>query len=87
MDRLKLFESTRFSFAKGSDTKRIFCLGGSTTQGEPYKPPTAFPAWLQRNLELIAPSQRWEAINCGGLSYVPSLDLSGRVTPQNCQFG
>ncbi len=68
-DRLKLFESTQFQSKKGSDTKRIFCLGGSTTQGEPYKHPTAFPAWLQVNLQLIEPTQRFEIVNCGGLSY------------------
>lgn len=68
-NRLRLFESTEFSARKAVGTRRIFCLGGSTTQGEPYKPPTAFPAWLQLNLQLIEPNQRWEVINCGGLSY------------------
>ena len=68
-DRLRLFASTEFSARKGKGTKRIFCLGGSTTQGEPYKPPTAFPAWLKLNLQLIDPSQSWDVINCGGLSY------------------
>ncbi len=68
-ERLRLFESTEFAANKGAHTKRIFCLGGSTTQGEPYKPPTAFPAWLQLNLQLIDPNQTWEVINCGGLSY------------------
>ena len=68
-DRLRLFASTQFSAIKAKGTKRIFCLGGSTTQGEPYKPPTAFPAWLQLNLQLIDPNQSWEVINCGGLSY------------------
>ena len=67
--RLRLFESTQFPASKGTGTKRIFCLGGSTTQGEPYKPPTAFPALLQLNLQLIDPTQRWEIVNCGGLSY------------------
>ncbi len=68
-DRLKLFESTQFQAKKGAGTKRVFCLGGSTTQGEPYKHPTAFPAWLQLNLQLIEPNQRFEFVNCGGLSY------------------
>ena len=67
--RLRLFESTQFPASKSAGTKRVFCLGGSTTQGEPYKPPTAFPAWLHLNLQLIDPNQRWEVINCGGLSY------------------
>ena len=67
--RMRLFEPTQFPACKGAGTKRVFCLGGSTTQGEPYKPPTAFPAWLEANLQLIEPNQRWEVINCGGLSY------------------
>ena len=68
-DRLKLFQETQFQAKKGANTKRVFCLGGSTTQGEPYKHPTAFPAWLQVNLQLIEPNQRFEIVNCGGLSY------------------
>lgn len=67
--RYRWFAPASFSAKKTSGTKRIFCLGGSTTQGEPFKPPTAFPAWLKLNLELAAPSQSLEVVNCGGLSY------------------
>ena len=75
-DRKRLFAPAEFQIEKPANTKRIFSLGGSTTQGEPYGPPTAFPTWLGLNLELIDPSQKWEMINCGGLSYA-----SYRVLP------
>ncbi|MEQ1829302.1 MAG: SGNH/GDSL hydrolase family protein [Pirellula sp.] len=68
-ERLQFFAPARFDAVKSSNTKRIFCIGGSTTQGEPFKPPTAFPEWLEQNLSLIDPGQQWEVINCGGLSY------------------
>jgi lysophospholipase L1-like esterase len=66
---LSLFAPAQFPAHKAANTHRIFCLGGSTTQGEPYRPPTAFPAWLELNLRLTDPARRWEVINCGGLSY------------------
>lgn len=68
-EHLKLFAPAHFPANKKVNTSRVFCLGGSTTQGEPYKPPTAFPTWLQLNLELVEPNKNWEIINCGGLSY------------------
>lgn len=68
-ERLRLFAPAEFSADKASGTRRVFCVGGSTTQGEPYKPATAFPLWLEKNLRLIEPSHDWEIINCGGLSY------------------
>ncbi len=48
---------------------RVFALGGSTTQGEPYSTETAFPEWLKLNLQAQLPSRNFEVINCGGLSY------------------
>ena len=75
-ERMRLFAPAEFSLKKPSDTRRVFSLGGSTTQGEPYGPPTAFAAWLGINLKLIDPSKNWEMINCGGLSYA-----SYRVLP------
>jgi len=68
-ERLRLFAAAEFPSAKASKTRRVFCVGGSTTQGEPYKPATAFPMWLEKNLQLIDPNRNWEVINCGGLSY------------------
>jgi lysophospholipase L1-like esterase len=68
-ERQRLFSPASFVKNKSTKSKRIFCIGGSTTQGEPYKPPTAFPKWLEINLKLAAPDWNWEVINVGGLSY------------------
>ncbi|MBN2325961.1 MAG: tetratricopeptide repeat protein [Candidatus Omnitrophica bacterium] len=38
-------------------------------QGRPYSVETAFPAWLQLNLQAAQPQRRFEVINCGGVSY------------------
>ncbi len=75
-ERMRLFAPAEFSRIKALNTRRVFSLGGSTTQGEPYGPPTAFSAWLRINLEMIDPSRNWEMVNCGGLSYA-----SYRVLP------
>jgi len=75
-ERMRMFAPAEFNIKKPQTTKRVFSLGGSTTQGEPYGPPTAFTAWLGISLELIDPGTKWEMINCGGLSYA-----SYRVLP------
>ncbi len=75
-ERRRLFAKTQFARRKAANCKRIFALGGSTTQGEPYGPPTAFPEWLRINLEQTDPNHQYEVINCGGLSYA-----SYRVLP------
>ena len=66
--RLHLFRPARFERAKPSGTYRVFALGGSTTQGEPYSTQTAFPTWMGLCLETAA-ERDVEVINCGGLSY------------------
>ncbi len=68
-ERLHLFAPASFSAEKSTETFRVFALGGSTTQGEPYSTPTAFPKWLEFRLQAMMPSRRVEVINCGGLSY------------------
>jgi GDSL-like Lipase/Acylhydrolase family len=68
-ERLRLFAPAEFSRQKAPNTCRVFSLGESTTQGEPYGPPTAFTAWLGINLQMISPDRNWELVNCGGLSY------------------
>jgi hypothetical protein len=75
-ERSRLFAKAQFARHKSTNCKRIFALGGSTTQGEPYGPPTAFPEWLRINLELSDPQNSYEVINGGGLSYA-----SYRVLP------
>lgn len=68
-ERMNLFRPAKFSRSKSQNAFRIFCLGGSTTQGEPYSTETAFGHWMQLNLQAANPAMRFEVINCGGLSY------------------
>lgn len=68
-NRLNFFARETFPAVKGSRTRRIFCLGGSTVQGNPYSIETAFPNCLRMALEEANPGQHWEVINCGGISY------------------
>jgi lysophospholipase L1-like esterase len=70
-ERMNLFRPAAFDAVKDSTTFRIFALGASTTQGEPYSTETAFPFWLELNLEAAhgESKRRFEVINCGGLSY------------------
>ncbi len=67
--RMHLFRPASFAATKPSGTYRVFALGGSTTQGEPYSTETAFPKWLQLHLQAASAEQTVEVINCGGLSY------------------
>ncbi|MFN3191162.1 MAG: hypothetical protein ACE361_11605 [Aureliella sp.] len=67
-NRLHLFRPTSFTRAKPPEVFRVFALGGSTTQGEPYSTETSFPKWTQLCLQ-SASQRQIEMINCGGLSY------------------
>lgn len=67
--RLKFFSPESFAAVKPPDEYRIFVLGGSTVQGEPYLPPTSFTTWLEISLQAADPSRSWEVVNCGGVSY------------------
>lgn len=67
--RMDLFRPATFATPKPTGTFRIFALGGSTTQGEPYSTETAFPKWLELALAEASRETSVEAINCGGLSY------------------
>jgi lysophospholipase L1-like esterase len=58
-----------FAATKGANEFRIFVLGGSTVQGRPFEIDTAFPAWLELNLQAADSSKDWEVVNCGGVSY------------------
>jgi tetratricopeptide (TPR) repeat protein len=63
------FNRQSFPREKGSNTYRIFCLGGSTTYGRPYDDTTSFAGWLRELLPLADSSKKWEVINGGGISY------------------
>lgn len=62
-------EDQAFPKKKGRNTYRIFCLGGSTTYGHPYKDRFSFCGWLRAFLPAADPSRNWEVINAGGISY------------------
>jgi len=63
------FNDQRFPAEKSSNARRVFCMGGSTTYGRPYRDVTSFCAWLRASLEMLAPETAWEVINAGGISY------------------
>ncbi len=68
-NKLEWFNSQYFPRQKAAGTKRVFCLGGSTTYGHPYDDNTSFCGWLREFLPIADNSQHWEVINCGGISY------------------
>src|SRR6476620_3378895 len=45
--RLSFFAPDSFPAVKQPGTFRVFCLGGSTVQGEPFSIETAFSTWLE----------------------------------------
>ncbi|QDU35796.1 lipoprotein NlpI [Maioricimonas rarisocia] len=67
--KLQWFNPQTFACEKPAGTKRIFCLGGSTTYGRPYRDPTSFAGWLREFLTVADPETNWEVINAGGVSY------------------
>jgi tetratricopeptide (TPR) repeat protein len=67
--RLQYFAPESFPAKKAANEYRVFCLGGSTVQGNPYSIPTSFTTWLEISLTAADPSRRWEVVNCGGVSY------------------
>ena len=68
-NKLSRFNYQEFPRIKGTNTYRIFCLGGSTTQGRPYTHKSSFGGWLHGFLEAADPGRNWEVINAGGASY------------------
>ena len=67
--RYNFFRPESFQASKPADEFRIFVLGGSTVQGRPFAVETAFSTWLELALNATDKSKRYEAINCGGISY------------------
>jgi lysophospholipase L1-like esterase len=50
---------------KPADTKRILCIGESTTAGFPFPVTGGFPALLRGILQEQDPATEWEVVNCG----------------------
>ena len=68
-NKLRWFNAQSFPKIKAPGTKRIFCMGGSTTYGHPYRDSTSFSGWLREFLPVVDSSHKWEVINAGGISY------------------
>ncbi|MCA9129689.1 MAG: tetratricopeptide repeat protein [Planctomycetales bacterium] len=68
-NKLIWFNEQSFGKSKPANTKRIFCLGGSTTYGRPYADLTSYCGWLREFLPRLDPNTHWEVINLGGISY------------------
>ncbi len=67
--KLPWFNEQSFSRVKPPGTKRIFCMGGSTTFGRPYSDHESFAGWMRELLPIADNSCNWEVINAGGVSY------------------
>ena len=67
--RQQHFVPDSFAARKAPDVFRIFCIGDSTVQGNPWSIETSFTTWLKLNLKAADRSRRWEVVNCGGISY------------------
>ncbi len=68
-NKLRFFNDEEFLVPKPDGVYRIFCFGGSTTYGRPFKAPTAYSNWLEILLNDMDPTRRYEVINAGGISY------------------
>jgi len=84
--RLTHFARDSFAADKVTHEFRIFCIGDSTVQGNPWSVETSFTTWLKLSLQAADPSRRWEVVNCGGISYasyrmVPILEEVLRYQP------
>lgn len=67
--KLSFFNPQSFPQEKSTATKRVFCLGGSTTFGRPFDDRTSYVNWLRQSLVRLDQSWSWEVINAGGISY------------------
>jgi tetratricopeptide (TPR) repeat protein len=68
-NKRRWFNAQSFPKNKPAGTKRIFCMGGSTTYGHPFTDSTSFSRWMREFLPVCDPAQKWEVINAGGISY------------------
>jgi len=67
--KLVWFNDQSFPVVKPKGTRRIFCVGGSTTYGRPFWDGTSYSGWLRELLPLADAGTNWEVINAGGVSY------------------
>ncbi|MEZ6133373.1 MAG: tetratricopeptide repeat protein [Pirellulaceae bacterium] len=67
-NKLVWFNAQAFPKRKAPGTRRVFCVGGSTTFGRPYSDNASYSNWLRRVLPALT-GQDWEVINAGGVSY------------------
>ncbi len=74
--RYGFFRAESFAAVKPRDEFRVFCLGGSTVQGNPWGIETSFTTWLEIALGAADSRRPWQVVNCGGVSYA-----SYRLTP------
>jgi tetratricopeptide (TPR) repeat protein len=67
-NKLRFFNAQTFDAVKAVDSRRAFCVGGSTTYGRPFDDGTSFCGWLRAMLARLDPAP-WEVVNAGGISY------------------
>ena len=67
-NKLRFFNPQRFDAIKAIGSRRVFCIGGSTTYGRPFDDETSFCGWLRVMLDRLDPTP-WEVVNAGGISY------------------
>lgn len=67
--KIGIFNEQSFPVAKDRRAYRVFCLGGSTTHGRPYRDTSSFCGWLRVFLNAADPDRDWQVINAGGVSY------------------
>jgi len=67
--KLPHFNHQRFPKEKDPGVYRVFCLGGSTTYGHPFRDTHSFSGWLRAFLAKADTLRRFEVINAGGISY------------------
>jgi tetratricopeptide (TPR) repeat protein len=84
--RLPHFQPDSFGAVKQPHEYRIFCIGDSTVQGNPWTIETSFGTWLEISLNAAEPDRHWDVVNCGGISYasyrmVPILEEVLRYKP------
>ncbi len=68
-NKLVWFNHQTFPLKKPAGTRRIVCVGGSTTYGRPFADATSYSGYLRQLLPLADSSHHYEVINAGGVSY------------------